>query len=251
MSDCIKKLFTFLDNKLVNLDFQSYKLVNLSGTKESKDTILYLLERFLARDFGSYYDDIDSNLGVNYLDIKGTSTLQFTNGVSTYSDSKLSQRGMLPNIHCIRYARKDRVRSFLLDSEFNTEVIGTNMTRFTSVISNSKWSRLEKLANNLVGYDFVKIDVKNRKLSFDIHDFDSWTEEGIKFIYLLLSESMLTPDKYTRVTLLSEIELLSYEQVIKLIKTLSAVSRNEFIVFSNNISSDTLDFNYKVLNLSV
>ena len=63
MSDCIKKLSTFLDNRLISLDFQSYKLVNLSGVKKDKDTILYTLERFLAKDFGSYYDDIDSNLG--------------------------------------------------------------------------------------------------------------------------------------------------------------------------------------------
>lgn len=251
MSDCIKKLSTFLDNRLLSLDFQSYKLVNLSGVKKDKDTILYTLERFLAKDFGSYYDDIDSNLGVNYAELNGSSTIQFISGISVYSDTKLTQRGTIPYIHCIRYAGKDRIRSFILDSEFNTEVIGTDMTRFNSAISNSKWSRLATLANTLVGYDFVKIDVKKRKLSFDIKSYNDWTEEGIKFVYLLLSEAMLTPDKYSRVMLLSEITLLSHEQVVQLIKTLSAISRNDVIIFSNNLSSDTSGFSYKVLNLSV
>ena len=125
------------------------------------------------------------------------------------------------------------------------------MTRFNSAISNSKWSRLATLANTLVGYDFVKIDVKKRKLSFDIKSYNDWTEEGIKFVYLLLSEAMLTPDKYSRVMLLSEITLLSHEQVVQLVKTLSAISRNDVIIFSNNLSSDTSGFSYKVLNLSV
>ena len=122
---------------------------------------------------------------------------------------------------------------------------------FSSIISDSKWGRLATLANNLVGYEFVKLDIKKRKLSFDIHSYENWTEDAIKFVYLLISESMLTPDKFTRVILLSEIDLLSNSQVVKLIKTLSSISRNEMIIFSNNISADELDFSYKVLNLSV
>lgn len=236
---------------MINIDFQGYKLVNLSGAKENKDSILYTLERFLARDFGSYYDEIDSNLGVKYKSINGSSTLQFIGGISSFSDSKLILRGTIPSIHCIRYAKKDRIRSFLIDSELSNEVIGRNMTIFSSVISDSKWKRLVTLANELVGYEFVKVDIKNRKLSFNIHSYNDWSEDTIKFVYLLISEAMLTPDKYTRVMLLSEIDILSDKQMSKLIKTLSSISRNEMIVFSNDLSTDTLGFSYKVLNLSV
>lgn len=251
LSANIKKLSTFIDNRMMNIDFQGYKYVNLSGAKENKDTVLYTLERFLARDFGSYYNDIDEIIGVNYKEVNGSSTLQYISGISVYSDTKLSQRGTLPSLHCIRYVGKNRVRSFIIDSEFSNEFIGCDMTRFSSVLSDSKWNRLVTLANSLVGYNFVTLDIKSRKLKFNIHQFNDWSEEGIKFVYLILSESMLTPDKYTRVTLLSDIDIISDEQVSKLLKTLGSISRNEMVVFSNNISNDTFGLSYKVLNLSV
>lgn len=251
MSASIKNLSTFIDNRMININFQGNKLVSLSGDESNKDTILYTLERFFAQDFGSYYDEIDSNLGVSYKKLEGNSTLKYVSGISTYSDLKLQNRGTLPYIHCIRYINKDRIRSFIIDSNVTSEVIGTNMTVFSSVISDSKWSRLATLVNNLVGYECVKLDIKSRKLSFDIHSYKGWSEETIKFVYLLISESMLTPDKYTRVILLSEIDILSTEQVAKLIKTLSSISRNEMIVFSNNLPNDSLGFSNKVLNLNV
>lgn len=251
MSASIKNLSTFIDNRMININFQGNKLVSLSGDESNKDTILYTLERFFAQDFGSYYDEIDSNLGVNYKKLEGNSTLKYVSGISTYSDLKLQNRGTLTYIHCIRYINKDRIRSFIIDSNVTSEVIGTNMTVFSSVISDSKWSRLATLVNNLVEYECVKLDIKSRKLSFDIHSYKGWSEETIKFVYLLISESMLTPDKYTRVILLSEIDILSTEQVAKLIKTLSSISRNEMIVFSNNLPNDSLGFSNKVLNLNV
>lgn len=251
MSANIKRLSTFFDNRMISLDFQGNKLVCLSGAKENKDSILYTLERFFARDFSSYYDDIDKNLGVNYKNIEGSSTLQFTNGFLSYSDSKLQIRGTLPNIHCIRYSGKDRIRSFLISSEDKSECIGYNMTTFSSVISDNKWNRLVTLFNKLIGYEVVKLDMKIRKLSFDIHSFNDWSEDAIKFVYLIMSESMLTPDNYVRVTILSELSLLNSRQVNDVIKTLSSLSRNEVIFFSNTLSSDITGLNYKVLNLSV
>ena len=62
---------------------------------------------------------------------------------------------------------------------------------------------------------------------------------------------MLTPDKYTRVMLLSEIDILSVNQITELIKTLSSISRNEMIIFSDSASANNLGYSYKVLNLSV
>lgn len=251
MSANIKKLSTFFDNRLINIDLQGNKLVCLSGAKENKDSIIHILERFLARDFGGYYKDIDSNLGAYYKNIEGSSTLQFINGISLYSDDKLQIRGTLPNIHCIRYAGKDRIRSFLLSNADEVKCIGCNMVKFSSIISDSKWNRLITLFNKLIGYKVADLNMKTRRLSFDIHSYNDWTEEGIKFVYLILAESMLTPDNYTRVTLLSELSLLNTRQISELIKTLSNISRNELILFSNTVSTDILGLNYRVLNLSV
>lgn len=251
MSASIKKLSTFIDSRMINIDFQGYKLACLYGDKCNKDTILYTLERFLAYDFGSYYDEIDSNLGVNYKLAEGSSTLQFTSGILSCSDASITQRGTLPNIHCIRYVNNDRIRSFLIDSSNSNEVIGTNMTVFSSVISDSKWNRLVALVTKLIGYEFVKLDIRKRKVCFDIHDYNDWSVEQIKFVYLLVSESMLTPDNYTRVILLSEISLLSDRQVSELIKTLNSISRNEMIIYSNELANDSIGFSNKVLNLSV
>lgn len=251
MSANIKKLSTFFDNRLVNIDLQGNKLVCLSGAKENKDSIIHIFERFLARDFGGYYTNIDSNLGVKYKSIEGSSSLQFINGISLYLEDKFQIRGTLPNIHCIRYAGKDRIRSFLLSSNDEAKCIGCNMVKFSSIISDSKWNRLVTLFNKLIGYKAANLDMKARKLYFDIHSYNDWTEESIKFVYLVLAESMLTPDNYTRVTLLSELNLLNNRQVSEFIKTLSSISRNELILFSNTISTDIIGINYKVLNLSV
>ena len=157
----------------------------------------------------------------------------------------------MPRIHCIRYTKGGRLRSFLLSSDSSDEVIGTNMTIFSSVISDSKWSRLVAIVNKLIGYEVVKLDIKSRKISFDIHSYNDWSEDAIKFVYLLISEAMLTPDKYTRVMLLSEVDILSTSQVTELIKTLSSISRNEMLIFSDSASANDLGYSYKVLNLSV
>ena len=251
MSANIKKLSMFIDNRMVNIDFQGHKLVCLSGAKENRDTLLYTLERFFANDFSSYYDEIDLNLGFNYKNIEGTCTLNFISGFSSYTNGKKKQRGTMPRIHCIRYTKGGRLRSFLLSSDSSDEVIGTNMTIFSSVISDSKWNRLVAIVNKLIGYEVVKLDIKSRKISFDIHSYNGWSEDAIKFVYLLISEAMLTPDKYTRVMLLSEIDILSTSQITELIKTLSSISRNEMIIFSDSTSANDLGYSYKVLNLSV
>lgn len=251
MSANIKKLSMFIDNRMINVDFQGHKLVCLSGVKENRDTLLYTLERFLANDFSSYYNEIDSNLGFKYKNVEGSCTLNFINGFFSYSDGKQKQRGTTPNIHCIRYTKGGRIRSFLLSSNSSDEVIGTNMTVFSSVISDSKWNRLVTIVNKLIGYEVVKLDIKSRKISFDIHSYNDWSEDAIKFVYLLISEAMLTPDKYTRVMLLSEIDILSINQITELIKTLSSISRNEMIIFSDSASANNLGYSYKVLNLSV
>lgn len=251
MSANIRKITTFIDNRVINIDFQGYKLIKLSGDTSNKDTFLYTVERFLARDFDSYYDDIDKNLGVNYKNIDGTSTIQFSSGFCSVTNGKIEIRGNYPKIHCIRYSGKDRIRSFLIDSEMHNSIIGTDMTVYNSVISDSKWNRLISIFNKTIGYEVVKIDLLSRKLLFDIHDYCDWSEKDIKFLYLLLSESILTPDGYTRVTLLSDMDFLLSEQIYKLIDALTSISRSEMIIFSSDLPTNLMNFSNKVFNVSV
>lgn len=237
MSLNIKNLSTIIDTNIINIDFDSYKLVKLCGDKLNKDTLISILERFLAIDFEKYYDDIDLNLGVSYLPVQN-STLKYNNGSIVYSNCKVETKGNLPKIHCIRYVNGVRIRSFLIDSEVTNDVIGVNMTEFNSVVSNSKWGRLSLLVNEMVGFDFVLLDIKNRRLDFNLVSRSDWSEDALKFVYLLISESMLTPDDYTRVILLSNISVLNNIQISKLIHTLMSISKNEFIVYSDNIDID-------------
>lgn len=251
MSANIKKLTTFIDSRVINIDFQGYKLIKVVGENSNKDTFLYLLERFLARDFDTYYDDIDKALGADYKSIEGISTLYFSNGVCYANGKKLEIKGNVPKLHCVRYTGKDRIRSFLIDSEMNNSVIGTDMTKFNSSISDSKWNRLATLMNKTIGYEVVKIDTTKRKIEFDIHDYCDWSVKDIKLVYLLLSESMLTPDDYTRVVLISDIDFMLSEQVAKIISALTSISRSEMIVFSSDIPQEMMNFSNKVFSISV
>lgn len=251
MSKSIKKLTTFLDNRLISLDLQGNKFVQLSGSKIDKDSIIYTLERFLALDFQSYYDDIDSNLGVNYQKSKGTSSLQFNSGILQYSSGKLEKKGLIPDAHCIRYLTSDRIRSFTIDNTGVSDTIGCNMTVFNSVISDSKWNRLTSLVNSLVGYEVVKLDLKLRKLRFDIHEFDGWSVEAIQLVYLILAESMLIKTDKLGVLLLSDIDILSETQLVKFFDVLNRISNIELIIFSNPLSNCESFGGYKVLNLTI
>lgn len=236
MSKHIRSMEVCVGNRTETVDFGDRSVVGLRGGMVEVDTILFTLERFLALDFGSFYNDIDSKLGVKYENINiGTSSIVYSEGSSYYLDGKLTSIGEMPSIHCIRYVNGNIIRSFLISDKSNQEEIGIDMSHFNSIIPDSKWQRIEILVNGLLEYSFVNIDFKSRSLVFDFDSRpDEWSEEGIEVVYLLVSESMLTPEGYSRVILLSDMEILTYDQLQKLVDVLRGISRNELIVYSHS-----------------
>ena len=241
MSEIIKDLYLNINSELKRLEFGNSTFVQLIGDKVTKDTLLFNIERFLAMDFSDYYNNIDNSIGVVYHKLDGDATINFIDGLIHYKNGVLRSWGSIPNIHCIRYSSGNTIRSFsITDSSFDTA--GIDMTKYSHLVSNSAWMRIEKLVNELVGYKFVNIDTSNKIISFD---FDSnsteWTSDEIKMVYLLLSESTLTPVGYKRVTLLSELNM-SNEKFIKLINSLSKVSNNELVIYSNNCNIELINY---------
>lgn len=240
MSRVIKKLSLSINNRKIDIDFGDSNIISLGGSISDRDTIIYTLERFFANDFGTYYNDIDSNLGVNYANVEFPCSIEYSNSYCKYTGNRFKFLGHTPSIHCIRYINNSIIRSFILkNSKIDNEIIGVDMTKFNSGVSDSKWKRLALLVNNLIGSDVVNLDLTHRSLFLTTTPVNDWSEEAIKFVYLLVSESIITPEDYIRVILLSHVSMLSSEQLEKLIDTLKSISKGDMVVLSDRISQAT------------
>lgn len=222
-----------IDDKLVNLSFDNSSCVCLTGQEDIKATVVYTIERMLARDFGLYYDTLDSEI-IKYKPVTGNITIKLQNGVLTRDTRSVHAVGDIPKLHCIRYTIGGRIRSFTINDESDNGIIGVNMTEYNSQVSDGKWLRLANLVNGVCDFDFVQLDTQNGVLSFNFEN-DTWSEEELKIVYLLLSESILTPDGYRRVIMLTPLNELTKEHQKSLISALIKLTKNELVIFCDDV----------------
>ena len=250
MSDNINSLFLTINNEVKRIEFGNNTFVQLIGDKITKDTTLFNIERFFAMDFSDYYSNIDNSIGVVYHRLDGDASINFNHGFLRHKNGVISSWGIIPNIHCIRYSGGNMIRSFsITDNSF--DITSVDMTKYSHLVSNVTWMRIEKLVNELVGYKFVNVDIDNKSIDFDFYNNNNteWSSDELKLVYVLLSESELTPIRYKRVTLLSELDM-SDEKFIKLLNALGKVPNNELLIYSNNCDIELINY-YKVGKLKV
>lgn len=184
--------------------------------------ILHILECLLAQDFTGYYDDTDKQYGFNYEKIEGVSSVVFNNGAILSKDSIVQTQGVVPNIHVIRYLKGYTFRSFYLSSDLNTNSsLYTDLTKYSNSLQDIQWVRLITLVNNLVDFEFVKLENKN--LYFDFDTDTAISDDGLKLIYSIIAECFLTPQGYSRVLLLPSMNVLSKDMQVKLMEILDNI----------------------------
>lgn len=190
-----------------------------------KDHFLYTVESLLGMDTTGYYGELDKQSGAEYSSIDDETYLLFSgDGGIMFKDRSVQTRGVVPNTHVIRYVGADaNFRSFYMEQGLSTySTVYTDMRKFSHVIIDAKWLRLISTVNNLLGFEFVSLS--DGALHFSPKSDMPISEDGQKFVYMLMAESYLTPDGYKRVLLLADIPFLDKEAQLKLFKRLSDIA---------------------------
>lgn len=221
-----KGIKTIINEQEKAVKLPDKKTVVLQG--ENKENIMYLIETLLSRDYTDYYAKIDRNYGFYYFPLSKISVLEFTNGKIIGKKSTIKINGEIPKIHCIRYVKDGIIRSFLCSdyTEKNNCALTENLTRYTDRIDETIWNKLLKTVNDFIGYDVVT--VKDKELHFNFTP-NQYSVEAQKTIYMLISECFITPSDYLRIVLLSDIETLTVEQQLELIKVLDNIKGHEML----------------------
>lgn len=245
----IKSISMEIKNKPIQIGLPDKKTIILKGQNATQ--LLYVVESLLSQDVTGYYKDLDKIYGFDYSDLDGQSMITFNNG-AIIGKNKISQvKGVVPDIHVVRYlGASNKLRSFYLSNTITKQQpIYNNMTHYSHIIEDSSWIRLIAIANSIVGFDMVQL--KNNDLHFSFQETYPISVEGQKIVYLLLAECMLTPEGYSRVLLLPDINYLDVNVQIKLLEYLDNIKGHTLTLSLANISNDDLSVNSAITFVTV
>lgn len=235
----IKSIQTSFDSEFASIVFPNKKSIILCGNKRKAEHLIYLLECTLMNDFTGYYGELDVKRGYNYYDLTGQTTVVFSNGAIRGKDKRVDKSGEIPKFHVVRYVDGSEIRSFYISKNMNESV-------FNKTLSKEDMVRLVINVNKVCGCDFCKLE--NDKIVFDERYLDN---KNYKLIYLLICECFQTPEGYSRVILLPNIESMSSKQQVNLIETLDNFSGHELVLSSGNIEKSDLSSNSCVEFLTI
>ena len=243
------KFETNLSGHKLGIDFPNSKTLILNGM--NADDVIYRIESLLSSDYTSYFQNADKLYGFYYKEFDGDSVLYFKNGSYIIASSKtkiVKSKNTIPNIHCIRYLGNGEFRSFITMTDTKHTLLDTNMTKYNSNIPLQVWIRIVETTNKFVGYNYVEL--KDNKIEFNYKECD-FSEEAQKMIYLLISECYLTPPKYERVLLLSNIDLLTTSQQVQFLELLDNFIGHDICISSAKVNWSDISSNsvIKVLNV--
>ena len=103
--------------------------------------------------------------------------------------------------------------------------VSFNMTTYSNVITQDKWVRLFQVVNDILKFEFVKMQNGNLVFCFDTNNTE-YSVDAQKLVYLLVAECFLTPDNYKRVIMLTGVEMLSAQQQCNLVKKLGKLGNH-------------------------
>lgn len=167
-----------------------HKLLNLPTVDTDRvlcNTLMSAIEHSLASDFTEFYDKFDATLGVVSGTLEKCQVSFSTLTQKTYNKGEFSS-DVYTKQCCIRQVNLSQVRSFITgkDVDYSNTGIGRDMTEMSMNISDKGWIYLQSAVSNVLGYDFVSVDLNLRHLGFNYKEGKSRrTAEGV---YLLLSE---------------------------------------------------------------
>lgn len=229
----------------VSFDFRGKHNIAVVGTTSLN--LIHVMELLLSRDFTSNLKTKDTVYNFEYSDIKDA-VLTLDSGIIAGQGGRVVTQGNIPAIHCIRYTKRGNIRSYLFTDKVCNASVCTDLTSYTSVISDINWYRLITLVNKFIGVEVVSLHDNN--LVFDFVSDYKYTIETQKFIYLLLAECFLTPALAKRVLLLGDIDLLDINSQIKLIKYINRINGDSYCISTANISlDDACNNNISVLSI--
>ena len=218
----LKMVSMTVDGHVVSHEIPGKKTVFVRG--RLAEHFLYVIESLLAMDVSGYYGELDKQAGVGYKELEGENFVLFNDGCIKSVDKVVQTTGIVPKTHVIRYnGVGSDFRSFYLEPGLSTySTVYTDMRDYSHVIDDAKWVRLIATVNDLLGFEFVRLD--NEKLLFNPVDGHKISVDGQKFAYMLMAESYLTPsDTYRRILLLSDIPYFDKETQLKLLHRLGTI----------------------------
>lgn len=235
----LKKVSYTVGNQFKSYELPHSKLIWINGDKVNCDTFISVVERALASDFGSYFDEFDNSKDITYSGEISNVHLEFDYGSLSFAGENFIKRlATRRDFYCIRYIGGVNIRSFVspLSEKAIPSSLGVSLTQYSSALSKSSWLRLKELYNNMCGFKAVSIDFKNKELSLNF-DNDGWSEDALKLAYLVLSESFISASRGIRIILLSEVKSMSETQFIRFVDALYHVSNLECVMFTNKLTS--------------
>lgn len=235
----IKYVGMQIDGGDVGVEFPNKTILFVRG--RLNEHFLYVMESLLARDTSGYYSDLDSHAGKLYSDIDGHLVMLFNDGAIQSNERVIQVSGVLPSIHVVRYIGVGTTfRSFHLESSLSTySTVYSDMRKYSHVIDDAKWVRLISVVNDLLGFEFVKLE--DEKLSFSPSADCKFSIEAQKFVYMLMAECYLTPDGFRRILLLSDIPFLEKEDEVKFINKLCAIPGASLTLSTSEVGTSDIE----------
>jgi len=223
---------TKVKSKSYNLELPNKKSIVLSGSNALQ--ILYTVEALLSGDYLGRYKYFDKKWGFEYQPFTGDSELVFKEGTITGKNGIASFTGRIPKIHCIRTLGKGQFRSFVSSQGVGTSPLSVDMTKYQHTLPEIIWKELISNVNKFLGGEVVTLE--KGELKFDWLTSSEYSVEAQKFIYLIFAECYLTPQGYSRVLLMSNIEFLTGRQQVLLIEALDNITGHSCCLSSGNIN---------------
>lgn len=225
----LKGIQTFYKNKIINIELPDKKSIVLNGTKKECTYILDLLRTMLG---------VDYNDNLRYLEnrsedvLKNNASIRFTTGSILLKDGTITIHGRVPYLHVVMVDNSGDINSFLVSQSASPIGLATDMTKYNTEIEHTDWIRLLELFNRYAGFDcctLVELADSTYKL-----EFTDLTPE-LETVYLLMSESFLTPQDYLRIVLLPDIKGVTPERMFELIELVDNINKLEMIISSADV----------------
>lgn len=224
-----KNIQAIRGNRIINVVLPDKKSIVLCGSEDDNLYVMDLLRVMLGVD----YNDNLGYLKYRAEDIlKSKASLRFTTGNVYISNGSVRIDGKIPYLHVVQPTNNGGIKSYLISPLVQGTDLDVDMTVYNESIQYSDWIRLVELFNRYAGRDCAQI-VEVNKDSTVQHGyqlrFNNITEE-LKTVWLLMSESFLTPQNYLRIVLLPKMNGFDSDKMFKLIDLVDNIGKLEMVI---------------------
>lgn len=189
--------------------------------------------------FGVDYNDNLGHLKYRAEEIlKNNASLRFTTGSIYINKGSVRIDGRIPYLHIVQPDNHGGIRSYLVSQSVSVKDLDVDMTHYNESIPHTDWIRLAELFNRYAERECVEIiEVGTNESGAPIYElrFNDITEE-LQTVWLLMSESFLTPQNYLRIVLLPELDGFDGDSMFRLIDLVDNISRLEMVITTAEVN---------------